>query len=47
MKKYRIAVGVPALKDASNEAITCSEHLKKKRCSSFMVQQRALLCCKY
>ena len=30
MKKYRIAVGAPTLKDASNEAIACSEHLKKK-----------------
>ncbi len=30
MEKYRIAVGVPTLKDASNEAIACSEHLKKK-----------------
>jgi hypothetical protein len=30
MEKYRIAVGAPTLKDASNEAIACSEHLKKK-----------------
>lgn len=47
MEKYRIAVGAPTLKDASNEAIACSEHLKKKRRSSFMVQQRAFLCCEY
>lgn len=30
MEKYRIAVGIPTLKDASNEAMACAEHLKKK-----------------
>lgn len=30
MEKYRIAVGIPTLKDASNEAMACAEHLKRK-----------------
>lgn len=28
MEKYRIAVGIPTLKDCSLEAISCTEHLK-------------------
>lgn len=30
MEKYRIAVGIPTLKDCSNEAFACAEHLKRK-----------------
>lgn len=30
MEKYRIAVGIPTLKDCSNEAIACTEHLSRK-----------------
>lgn len=34
MEKYRIAVGIPTLKDASNEAIACAEELMRKGISA-------------
>lgn len=30
MEKYRIAVGIPTLKDCATEAMACAEHLKRK-----------------
>lgn len=34
MEKYRIAVGIPTLKDCSLEAIACAEHLSRKGISA-------------
>lgn len=34
MEKYRIAVGIPTLKDCSLEAIACTEHLSRKGISA-------------
>ena len=34
MVKYRIAVGIPTLKDCSLEAIACTEHLSRKGISA-------------
>lgn len=40
MKRYRIAVGIPTLKDCSLEAIACAEHLNKKGIEAYWANRR-------